>query len=214
LIIRPTPVRKNSATLIDNIFTNELSMPVKSGLLINDISDHLAVFQISGQNVKTHQKDYLYIRKRKITEDQINKFKEALFNVNWNSVMDEMDPNSAYGSFMSTFMSLYDKYCPYRNIKCNDKRYNRPYMTPGLRNACKKKAHLYKICIKHRTLKSEAKYKTYKNKLTSILRKAEKLYYNNLLEQNKNNMKGTWKILNQLMGLWKHYTLLSCLWKH
>jgi hypothetical protein len=167
LIIRPTPVSKNTATLIDNIFTNELSMPVKSGLLINDISDHLAVFQISGQN------------------DQLNKFKEALFNVNWNSVMDEMDPNSAYGSFMSTFMSLYDKYCPYRNIRCNDKRCNKPYMTPGLRNACKKKAHLYKICIKHRTLKSEAKYKTYKNKLTSILRKAEKLYYNNLLNRIK-----------------------------
>ena len=91
LILRPTRVSKSSATLIDNIFTNELSTPVKSGLLINNISDHLPVFQISGQMVKTHQKDHLYIRKRKINEDQINKFKEALFNVNWNSVVDKMD---------------------------------------------------------------------------------------------------------------------------
>ena len=33
--------RVSLATLIDNIFTNELDSTISSGLLINDISDHL-----------------------------------------------------------------------------------------------------------------------------------------------------------------------------
>ena len=43
------------------------------------------------------------------------------------------------------------------------------------------------------------KYKAYKNKLTSILRNCEKNYYINLLEQDKNSVKGTWKILNTII---------------
>ena len=47
---------------------------------------------------------------------------------------------------------------------------------------------------------SEIRYKTYKNKLTSILRYCEKQYYSDLLKINKNNMKETWKIINDLVN--------------
>ena len=39
-------ITESSATLIDNIFTNELNIDITSGLMINDISDHLPVFCI------------------------------------------------------------------------------------------------------------------------------------------------------------------------
>ena len=45
---------------------------------------------------------------------------------------------------------------------------------------------------------AEEKYKTYKNKLTSILRDRKK-YYKKLLEKEKNNIKGTWNILNTII---------------
>ena len=41
LIIRPTRKTKESATIIDNIFTNELQPVMSSGLIINDLGDHL-----------------------------------------------------------------------------------------------------------------------------------------------------------------------------
>ena len=47
---------------------------------------------------------------------------------------------------------------------------------------------------------SEIIYKTYKNKLTSILRYCEKQYYSDLLKIHKNNMKETWKIINDLVN--------------
>ena len=72
-------------------------------------------------------------------------------------------------------------------------------MTSGLKNACKKKNLLYKYFLKSRSKQSEDKYKTYKNKLTTILRKYEKNYNIKLLELNKGNLKETWKLLNSII---------------
>ena len=43
-INKPTRVTSFSSTIIDNVFTNVLSMNAKSGILSNDISDHLPNF--------------------------------------------------------------------------------------------------------------------------------------------------------------------------
>ena len=49
LIVRPTRITANSATLIDNIFTNNLENLNDSlnGVLITDISDHFPIFHIN-----------------------------------------------------------------------------------------------------------------------------------------------------------------------
>ena len=50
MITRPTRVTSNSATLIDNIFTNQVNNNninhVMSGILLTDISDHYPIFHI------------------------------------------------------------------------------------------------------------------------------------------------------------------------
>ncbi len=43
-ILKLTRITNNSATLIDNFFTNELGSRIISGLLLNDVSDLLPVF--------------------------------------------------------------------------------------------------------------------------------------------------------------------------
>ena len=67
-------------------------------------------------------------------------------------------------------------------------------------NACHKKKLLYKKFIRSRTLTAEQKYKLYKNKLTTILRFAEKSYYSSLLVANKGDAKGTWNVLNAVIN--------------
>ena len=48
LITKPTRVTKSTATLIDNIFTNNANKTGhQSGILLNDISDHLPIFTIT-----------------------------------------------------------------------------------------------------------------------------------------------------------------------
>lgn len=45
-ITKSTWITRNSATLIANIFTNIIESEITSGLLINDVSDHLPVFTV------------------------------------------------------------------------------------------------------------------------------------------------------------------------
>ena len=47
LITRPTRITRDTKTLIDNIFTTDLNSHKQSGILINDISDHLPVYVVT-----------------------------------------------------------------------------------------------------------------------------------------------------------------------
>ncbi len=73
------------------------------------------------------------------------------------------------------------------------------WLTPGLRNACKKKNKLYKLFLKERTQIAEKRYKLYKNNLTSILRCSQKDNYRPLLTSQKGDIKATWTILNSVI---------------
>ena len=44
LITKPTRVTKNSASLIDHIFTSALSNPIFLEIILNDISDHFITY--------------------------------------------------------------------------------------------------------------------------------------------------------------------------
>ena len=64
----------------------------------------------------------------------------------------------------------------------------------------KKKNRLYKMFLSCRSLAAETIYKTYKNKLTSILRLSKKTYYSKLLVEHRNNIAETWQILRTVIG--------------
>ena len=54
--------------------------------------------------------------------------------------------------------------------------------------------------IKNKSFTKINYYKKYKNILTSLLRLSEKLYYSNKINNNKNNIKYTWSIINNLIN--------------
>ena len=121
----------------------------------------------------------------------------------------------AYSHFIERFQSSYEKCCPVKKVRVDENNgCIKPWFTKGLRNACRKKNCLYKKCLQNRTDAAEMKYKAYKNKLTSILRNCEKNYYINLLEQEKNNVKGTWKILNTIIRKGKRSSNYPDSFKH
>ena len=73
-------------------------------------------------------------------------------------------------------------------------------MTKGLINACHKKNLLYKEQLDDSSELCKIRYKLYKNKLTSILKKAERMYYRNKMDKYKGNIKETWSVLNSMLG--------------
>ena len=62
-ITKPSRITTSSATLIDNIFTNNIFNIQFSGLLCNDISDHLPIYCVvnqEGMNANLKDKVHIY----------------------------------------------------------------------------------------------------------------------------------------------------------
>ena len=64
----------------------------------------------------------------------------------------------------------------------------------------KKKNKMYKKMIKNKSFTKINYFKRYKNILTSLFRFSEKLYYSNKINNNKNNIKYTWLINNNIIN--------------
>ena len=78
--------------------------------------------------------------------------------------------------------------------------FRKPWFTKSLLRSINKRNKLYKQYLRHRSNEKLLRYKTYKNKLTDLLRVAKRLYFQNQIELNKINLKQTWRILNNAIG--------------
>ena len=195
LICKPTRIGETSTTLIDNIFTNERCTKVKNYILIDDISDHLPVFTVADITNKPC-KSKGSIKIRKLNERNVNVFREKLKEVDWCCLNKFSDVDECYEYFLNVFLKLFDESCPFQNVKNKN---NKPWFTNGLINVCKKKNILYKKWLLRKDVHSEQRYKRYKNKLTQIIRKAEKLYFKEKLARYKGDVKKTWATINEVI---------------
>jgi len=199
-INRPTRITNSSATLIDNIFTNKPTNYF-SGILLNDLSDHLPIFLIDHNNPIKVKNDKNVTLRRRITEDNLKAFSEALDKVNWNNLKKFNDPNELYNEFLKTFTHLYDKHFPLKKVsKAHLNRSDNPWISNGIVKSIKNKHRLYKKFLSKPTQTNESKYKIYRNKLNHTIRIAKKLYFHKKLTSDQGNTKETWRTLNELLN--------------
>lgn len=200
LITKPTRITAHSATLIDNIFTNNTNVLSKNGLIISDLSDHFPIYSAIATDHHS-EKGRHHIIVRDINEMRKQDFKSKLANIDWTSTKDAPDTKAMYDSFIEKHTGLFDSCFPFRTIKGKAlNSFRKPWITKGLLKSIKKKNKLYKNYICNRSNSQLAKYKTYKNKLTLLLRTAKKQYYAMQLDKSKDNIKQTWRILNNVIN--------------
>ena len=198
IITRPTHLTAHTATLIDNIFTNCLTQNITNGIIINDISDHLPIFA-SFNNEKIPYTKTLKTNTCDYNDTNFNNFQSCLSQVNWSSVLTDQDPNKMFEIFVSEYSRHFEDCSPLKTIKRNNpKKTKSPWITKGLLASVRKKKRLYKKLLKHPTLICETQYKTYKNKLNHLSRTAKKMYYDDKFQLVKNNLKETWKLINEV----------------
>ena len=199
LITRPTRITSNTATLIDNIFTNNLNNLSVSGLMFCDISDHLPIFTLLlDQNKNLNKTSWLSFRDK--SGNNVAKFKDRLANVHWDVLSESKDTDCAYRCFLDKYTTIYNDCFPLKKVKVKNVTLSKPWITKGLLKSVRKKNLLYKRFLANPTPYREKLYKSYKNKLTHSLRVAKRLYYNKKLDEYKSNAKSTWKLLNDLIN--------------
>ena len=88
-----------------------------------------------------------------------------------------------------------------------------PWLTPGLLKSINRKNRLYKKLIKSPNKSCEQQYKTYKNKLSHLIRIVKRSYYDRRFESAQKDLKLTWKLLNEVINKRKSKSPLPSLFK-
>ena len=199
-ITKPTRITANSATLIDNIFTNSKSYQIP-GIIITDVSDHLPVFVTTDLKVYRDTNNTVETEIRKLNEINMQTFKSELSKVNWEHECVGDDVNEVYGHFIGKSNTLYDKCCPKSTKRVNNqkRKIKSPWITYNLLKCIRRKNRLYKKFLRKPTEENKETYRKYRNRLNYTLRLAKQNHFSNLLEQEKSNMRNTWKILNSII---------------
>lgn len=80
IITRTSKITSYCATLIDNIFSNNIQNNTVNGLLIIDISDHLPVFTVYDYKYRINKPNKHTEFRRVRSEESINKLKKLGYN--------------------------------------------------------------------------------------------------------------------------------------
>lgn len=111
VIDKPTRVYGTSATLIDNIFTNNLENNIVGGNIVTDITDHFSQVCI----IMTHQQMLLPLKKTKVRDYSnfnTNKFMADLCKVDWNNICHRAGVNKSFSRFYKNINRLINKHTP------------------------------------------------------------------------------------------------------
>ena len=149
LVLRPTRITEHTATLIDNIFTNDMETIESSlnGIIFSDISDHLPIIHIRSPRTshKTlHHTDF--VCKRIINDANINSFSNTIKNMSWENVLSNNNLTESYNNFFDMVSSAYDNFFPFMKkvTKRNIDKDKSPWMTKCIAKSVQQKNKLYK----------------------------------------------------------------------
>ena len=198
LINSPTRITSTSATLIDNIFTNVLDAHFDCGCICVDITDHLPIFLLTNIQLSKNRQKLPNVN-RSLSDKGITSLNFELLNLDWSPVYKSMNVNEAYDTFLSMFIPLLDKHIPFKKKKPHKTRFRKPWITHKLLKHIKRKNKLYKKFLNEKNDSSKSKYNKYRNKVTNLLRHAKKKYYCERLNYSKNDIKGTWSVINNIL---------------
>ena len=196
LIHYPTRVTESSASLLDNIFTND-SCQMQSGVILTDISDHFPVYCVCESEISSSTNEQNK-KKRDINENNIRIFLQSLESTEWKLESD--NPNNNYNNFIELFLDKYNNSFPLISTYHKRRIKDNPWCTKDIRKLIKKKCKMYKLYIKNPTSYRKNLYKKYRNEVTNKIKLAKKEYYKNKLNNANRNSKKTWDVINTALG--------------
>ena len=117
---------------------------------------------------------------------------------NWNEIHNDTG-EEIYDKFIAAVHNIYQQAFPL--VRVSRKRWrDKPWLTKALKVSIKHKNKLYREYILHPDNLHQTKYNAYKNWLRKCLLEAEKIYYNEPFENNKDSVLNLWKTLNPIIN--------------
>ena len=199
-ITRPTRISNTCATLIDNILiSSKLQGTFKSGVLTNDISDHMPCYLVL-PDATTHKPIMHTVHYRNLNAKAKNNILDSLSQVEWQTELDDRSVEQAFNTFHHKIIDSIDKYAPIRTKTIKPSKQARaPWISTGILNSINRSKILYKKSIKTTAgFEQKDKYKKYQKALERIKRQAKFLYFSTKCIELRTNGSKLWKLINKI----------------
>ena len=193
--------RHGTATLIDNIWTNNVSAGVRSGLVTVRISDHLPIFALVGGERELSGVEEQGGGKRRLeNEGRIARFAEELEG--WD--FDEERALGAEGNvakFRNGFRDLYDAAFPWVENKKRRKDVEKPWLDEvEFKELVREKEDLYSRKIRGQ-LDTEGleRLGKVKSEVNSTRQRLKRAYFAQRIGEVVGDMRATWEVLGEAL---------------
>ena len=193
LIRNPTRSTVTTQTLIDHLATNRPKLIINSGVFTTGFSDHDLIFGIG--KVSNHiNREPKIIKSRQLKHYDPVKFCLDLQQIDSDRILQNENIHTMSSEFENYFVSVLDKHAPIRQHKVRNSY--APYIDHELRHKMFLR-DFYKSRYKKTNDPEDWKqFQHFRNKINTERRKKKTEYFNKKLNENKGDIKGTWKVLN------------------
>ena len=211
LISRPTRITSNTATLIDHIFSNSCHKVTRSGVIMLDISDHLATYATVLLN-ESHCATLIddepddYTPACAFDRENFTRFHLCLKSQDWVTVTSVISADQKFSEFVNIYNTHYNKAFENKNdgknINSQRKRRknSKPWMQDWLAGACERKNKAYYNYIRHPNEANKIKYKKLKIFVEKHVRKAKNEYYTSYFKKYSHDSRKQWSMINKILN--------------
>ena len=201
LIDKPTRLGESSATLLDQLYTNNLTTPIARGILESDISDHLPTFVLIRSYIPPYS-SASYKFRRHLNKIDYEQFNNELYDVLQNKLSHcGMSVHQKFDILFSTLKKLLDKNAPHiRQSRRERKLAEKPWITKGIMVSIRRKNRLFSKICKNRIPSATNAYKKYRNLLIRIKYKAKQNYYQYLFSACQKNSSKIWATIHDIIS--------------
>lgn len=190
--------KNKTSTCIDHMFIRCNRSHAEAAVVTTTISDHYAVFGYIEEEGKQNNK---YVANTqgsenlKISNKKVNCF---IKEIDWNAILNRSN------STTELFNNIFKAFCYiYENSQAEKltikKRKDYPWLCDVLLKCCKIRDKLHKKWLKNKNNElNNTIYKKFNNNLNKKIKNARNVYYRNQFIRNRNNMRVTWQIINEI----------------
>jgi len=199
-ITKPTRIFNGSVSLIDHIIINSKTihnkMSITTGNIYSGITDHLPVFistKIKGREKLNRPMVRIYGNKNTA------KFSEMLKNNKWEEFYQTTSVDKALDILYKNWNQAFEKSFPQKRLSIAKSK-DKPWITPVLKHKINLKNALHQKSMFNPSIENKKAFNKVRNNLTNELKKAHGLYYQNKIQQEKQNLKVMWNIFGTVIN--------------
>ena len=197
----PTRITESSETVIDHLITNIDLNILDSGVLTEEVSDHLPIFGIAKICAKRSLSTYTYA-KRRFNPTKKHMFVSSLLKgLERDPIIIDSDPETSLHNLTSVIQAATDEVFPIIKLSNKQrKRFRNPWITPGIIKSIDDRDKLLQKWIKTKCQADKSLYNRKRNQVTRIIEAAKKLHKCNEVDKAGNDVKKIWRCVNKMIN--------------